>query len=127
MARPRIYNADDVNKKLAEYIDNTDDCIIEEFLLIEHMSADTLSRLSRENVTLSETIKRCHHKQALRVQRGAQNGTINATFAIFKLKQPCYGWTDKQEVTSTNVNLSANTEISEEEARKILKNAGIEL
>lgn len=123
--RPRIYNADDIKAKLDEYIDSTDDCIIDEFLLNERMPAKTLYQYAKESEELSNSIKRCHQKQALRVQRGAQNGTINPTFAIFKLKQPCYGWTDKQEVTSTNVNITA--EITEEEARKILKDAGVEL
>ena len=126
MARPRIYNADDIRVKLDAYIDSTDDCLIDEFLLNEYMPAQTLYRLAKESEALNDSIKRCHHKQALRVQRGAENGTINPTFAIFKLKQPCYAWTDKQEVTNTNVNFSGES-LTEEEAKKILKAAGIEI
>lgn len=124
MARPRKYNADDLKAKLDAYIDSTDDCLIDEFLLNEYIPAKTLYQYAKESEELSNSIKRCHHKQALRVQRGAQDGTINATFAIFKLKQPCYGWTDKQEVQNTNVNISGG-ELNEEEARKYLKENGI--
>ena len=52
----------------------------------------------------------CHLVQEVRTVRGAQNGIINPTFAIFKLKQKCYGWTDKQEVESTNTNINYNYE-----------------
>ena len=98
MGRPRIYNAEELDKLLNEYIDNTSDPIIEEFCLINHMSRDTLHRHSQESVSLSDTIKRCHAKQIIRTQRLAESGDINCTFAIFKLKQKCYGWSDKQEV-----------------------------
>lgn len=37
-----------------------------------------------------------------------------------------FGYKDKQEVTSTNVNISGE-DLTEEEARKILKTAGVEL
>ena len=118
--RLKIYNADELAKKLDEYIDNTDDPIIEEFCMINRMSRDTLHRHSQESVVLSDTIKRCHAKQIIRTQRLAESGDINTTFAIFKLKQKCYGWTDKQEVEQVNLNY----DMSEDEANEILKRYG---
>ena len=96
--RPKIYNADELAIKLNDYIDNSSDPIIEEFCLMNNMSRDTLHRHSQESVVLSDTIKKCHAKQAIRTQRLAESGDINTTFAIFKLKQKCYGWSDKQEL-----------------------------
>lgn len=47
----------------------------------------------------------------------------NVTGIIFNLKNN-FGWVDKQEVESTNVNL--NHEMTDEEAEKILKQHGID-
>jgi hypothetical protein len=118
--RLKIYNADELAIKLNDYIDNSSDPIIEEFCLINNMSRDTLHRHSQESVVLSDTIKKCHAKQAIRTQRLAESGDINTTFAIFKLKQKCYGWSDKQEIESINVNV----DLSEDEADEILKRFG---
>ena len=49
-------------------------------------------------------------------------GDINTTFGIFCLKN--YGYSDKQEVTSTNVNVNKDVNlsgISTEELKKLLK------
>ena len=89
--RPRIYDADVLAKELLEYIENTEDPMIEEFCIKRVMTRDTLYRLAKENEELSDTIKYCHLVQEVRTVRGAQNGIINPTFAIFKLKQKCYG------------------------------------
>lgn len=48
-------------------------------------------------------------------------GQINATFGIFCLKN--YGYADKQEVTSTNVNKNVSLEhLSKDELKELLKN-----
>jgi hypothetical protein len=46
----------------------------------------------------SSLIKRANDKQAEFTEDMAQRGKMNPTWAIFKLKQPAFGWTDKQEV-----------------------------
>lgn len=99
--RPRVYDSNKINKDLIEYMNSTDDPYVEEFILSQPFSPDTFYRLAKENSELSDTIKRLHEKQKLRTVRGAEKGDINSTFAIFKLKQKCYGWTDKQEVEHT--------------------------
>lgn len=97
--RPPKFDADVLAKKLEKYISLCDDPIVQEFCLGQKVSRDTLYRLAKINEVLSDNIKRLHSKQEVRTIRKAESGEINATFAIFKLKQPCYGWTDKQEVS----------------------------
>ena len=116
MARPIEYRAEEITAELLEYIDSTDDPYVEEYCLMKlSPSKDTVYRLAKESSMLSDAIKRCHEKQKLRTVRGAEDGSLNSTFSIFKLKQPCYGWTDKQEIVQTNTNL--NIEMSEEERK----------
>ncbi|MDD3001764.1 MAG: hypothetical protein PHF29_08415 [Candidatus Riflebacteria bacterium] len=99
IGREPTFNADDLAKQLLKYITESNDPIIQEFCLdFAGCSRDTLYRLAKENRLLSDTIKKCHAKQEIRTQRGVENGTINPTFGIFKLKQKCYGWSDKQEL-----------------------------
>lgn len=120
--RPPLYNAEEVTKNLIDYIESSSDPYIEEFCMFEgNPSKDTVYRLEKDYSPLSDAIKRCHEKQKLRTVRAAELGEINPTFAIFKLKQKCYGWTDKQEVVNTNL----NHEMSEAEADEILKRFGI--
>jgi hypothetical protein len=102
MGRTSTYNADDLAIELEIYVDGSDDPYIEEFCLNRGVTRDTIYRLEKTNQHLSDTIKKCHAKQQMRTIRGAENGTINSTFAIFKLKQKCYGWTDKQELDIGN-------------------------
>ena len=99
MGRPITYKPEEVDRQLNEYINNSSDPYIEEFSLLEGSPCrDTIYEKAKIYKPLSDTIKRCHIKQELRTKRAAEAGTINSTFAIFKLKQKCYGWSDKQEV-----------------------------
>lgn len=112
--RPRIYDADELADKLMDYINNSDDPMIEEFCYNEHVNKDTIYRLEKNNERLSDAIKRCHVKQEILTVRGVQNGTINPTFGIFKLKQKRFGWSDKQEVEmSGNLNLTIEDQLLE--------------
>ena len=120
---PKTYDANKIADDLADYIDSTDDPYIEEFSLLQPFNRDTLYTLAKESEKLSDNIKRCHEKQKMRTVRKAEVGEINPTFAIFKLKQKCYGWTDKQEIESVNVNV----DMTLEEAEQILKEKGIVL
>ena len=104
MVRPKVYDSDEINKDLIKYMETTDDPYIEEFINMNVFSADTFYRLAKENELLSDTIKRVHRKQMMRTVRKAEVGEINPIFAIFKLKQKCYGWTDKQEIDQNIAN-----------------------
>ena len=101
---PRQYNAEQINKDLIAYMNSTDDPYVEEFILSQPFVADTFYRYVNESKELSDTTKRIHAKQMMRTVRKAESGDINSTFAIFKLKQKCYGWTDKQEIDQNIAN-----------------------
>ena len=68
-----------------------------------------------KNGLFSYTIKEAR----LRVENGYEKALLsrNSTGAIFALKN--FGWSDKQEVTNTNVNM--NVEVTKEEAKEISK------
>lgn len=96
--RPKKYKAEDIAKRLDKYIEDCEDPMIQEFCLLDGVSKDTIYRLAKECVQLSDTIKKCHAKQEIRTVRKVQAGEMNPTWAIFKMKQRQYGWTDKQEI-----------------------------
>lgn len=98
MARPKKYNGEKLAKDLIEYINSTDDPMVEEFCLINDVSKDTVYRIAKECAKLSDAIKRVHLKQEIRTRRLVEQGKLNPTWAIFKLKQRRFGWSDKQEV-----------------------------
>jgi len=95
--RPAKYDPEKVAIELNDYVEENDDPMIQQFCYETKISKDAIYRLAKECDSLNDSIKRCHAKQEVRTIKGAENGTINATFAIFKLKQKCYGWSDKQE------------------------------
>ncbi|WBK39965.1 terminase small subunit [PinkBerry-associated phage LS06-2018-MD08] len=101
MARPRKYNAEDIQKSLSVYIEGNDDPMIEEYIMGQPFSKSTLHDYARDNELLSDTIKDLHNKQQVRTVRGVEAGKIPVAFGIFKLKQKQYGWTDKHEVEQT--------------------------
>ena len=112
--RPKVYSDEKILEDLIKYMNNTDDPYIEDFILQNEFSPDTFYRLAKENKKLSDTIKRVHAKQMMRTVRKAELGEINPTFAIFKLKQKCYGWTDKQEIEhSGEMTVNNKTELYE--------------
>lgn len=96
--RPPIYDPEVIADELLEYIENSDDPMIEEFCYLNPYSKDTVYRLEKKCERLSDAIKKLHAKQMIRTIRMAEKGKMNPTWAIFKMKQPCYGMTDKQEV-----------------------------
>lgn len=97
--RPRVYIPDKVADDLMEYVNKTEDPMIEEFCIAEgNPSKDTLYRLEKENCRISDAIKKCHLKQEIRTVKRVEIGLMNPTWAIFKMKQKQYGWTDKQEL-----------------------------
>lgn len=116
---PKQYHGEEVAKDLIEYIESTDDPIIEEFCIKKgNPCKETLYRIAKECKELSNAIKKCHAKQEVRTSRLAEKGEMPTAWAIFKMKQPCYGWSDKQQVESTNVNV--NLEKDDDEAKEVL-------
>ena len=126
MARPRTIDGEQIASDMLDYINSKEFPIIAEFLSTYRYNRDTVYRLAKETDTLSDCIKDMHTKAEAYLVRESIAGNIPPVPAIFMLKQRNHGYTDKQEVTSTNVNISGEN-LTEEEARKILKEAGIEL
>lgn len=58
--------------------------------------------VTRDNINdweeFSTLQKKAIEKQEAYLSKGAVTGQLNATFAIFRLKQPQHGWSDKQEI-----------------------------
>lgn len=120
VGRKSIYDPLEVAKELNLYIETHEDPMIEEFCLMDRSpTKDTLYRLEKTCQLLSDSIKSLHNKQHIRTVKKAEAGEIPTAFAIFKLKQKCYGWTDKQEVEQLNINVEA--ELSESDADEIIK------
>ena len=125
MSRPRVFDSEDLADKLDIYVQESDDPMVQEFCLLNKVSKDTIYRLVKESKRLADSIKMCHLKQEIRTQRKVEQGEMNPSFGIFKLKQKCYGWTDKQETVNTNLNIEGD--MTEEEADEILKKAGVKV
>lgn len=98
MARPTTIDVNDVIEKLNQYIDKNEEPLIQEFCLNYPISNSRFYDYEKENSELSEAIKRCIKKQEVFLVRNAERNKINPVFAMFRLKQKCFGYTDKQEI-----------------------------
>lgn len=108
--RPKFIDVEDMTEKLDEYIENTANPLIEEFLLSYKCSKARFYELSKDNEELADTIKRAIAKQEVYLQKQAFITPGAIGFINFKLKQPAFGWTDKQEITN---NLTFQTDFSQ--------------
>ena len=126
--RPKIYKSEVIAENLEKYVEESNDPIIEEFCYLNKICKETIYRHAKECERLANAIKRCHIKQEVLTVRKAEAGEINATFAIFKLKQKRFGWTDKQEIETsgeTTINNRVDlTAISTEDLKKMLGDTG---
>jgi len=119
--RPREYTAEELKKDLDEYIKNESNPTVAKFCLSKYMSKETIYRYAKESQELSNSIKCLHLKQESRTIDLMEQGELAPAWAIFKMKQKCYGWTDKQEIVSENTNKNVNLEVdSIEEADRII-------
>lgn len=90
------YNWDEVARQLDEYTDATDIPIVAEFCYLNGIRRESLYNASSEHEELKFSIKRCIDKKEAVLERGALEGKLDKTMAIFSLKQ--LGWKDKHEV-----------------------------
>jgi sugar phosphate isomerase/epimerase len=108
--RPAKYKVDDIIKKLNDYISLVMDPSsnevprVIEFCCKYGISKSRLYELAKENEELADSIKRLVDYEERYLVHGAEMGNINATFAIFRLKQKPFNWSDKQEIESNNKN-----------------------
>ena len=89
-----------MTEKIDEYIEASKDIvpILKECCLLNGWNYDHVMRLQRENSDLYQSVKKLLNWKEIALERGALNGTLDKTMAIFSLKQPAHGWTDKHEV-----------------------------
>ena len=102
IGRPRTHDVKQITSNLQEYINTHDDPTIQGFCIEQDLSKDYLYQLAdreeEDSINLSRTIKKAIAKQEQYLISLATPGRINPAFAMFRLKQPCHGWTDKQEL-----------------------------
>lgn len=123
MARPRTIDVNDLIEKLNAYIDETEEPMITEFCLKYGISKSRLYELKAEYQELTDSIKKAISKEEQFLVQNAERNKINPIFAIFRLKQPCFGWKDKQEIETTGEVINFNLDkFSSDDLEKILKN-----
>ena len=101
--RPRIYNAEHISEALLKYIEENDEPLIQEFCLNYDISKDQLYAISgrdeEDSKRLSDSMKKAIAKQEVFLVKNATRRTIDPVFSMFRLKQPCHGYTDRHELT----------------------------
>lgn len=93
--RPRRYSDEEVKEikdALSLYIENTEIPIVAEFAYLHDVHRSTLYDYEE----FSSLLKKCIDKKEAQLERQGLANNINATMAIFSLKQ--LGWRDKQEI-----------------------------
>jgi hypothetical protein len=100
--RPPIHDKQKVFDELIAYIDSVPDPMMQEFcsMVAGRPSRDTMNEWCndaslQEKLPFADTVKRMLSKQESFLVR-AQG--VNPIMAIFRLKQPCFGYTDKQQI-----------------------------
>jgi len=96
---------------MTEYLENTeyptmpDFCVknkVSKRRVYEWASGERENEDAKANYPLgeyfSELIEMMNNKQEAFIEKNAMQGNITPAFAIFKLKQRGFGWTDRQEV-----------------------------
>ncbi len=114
MARPKIYDVNDIVEKLNTYIKEHEEPMITEFCLEYDISRQYLyelkdKELNNNNSKLADTIKKAIEKEEMFLVKNAERQKINPVFAMFRLKQPTFGYKDKQEIESNNTNTNKTT------------------
>lgn len=112
--RPRNYTDEEIEQikiLFQRYIDESDIPILCKFAAANHIPRDTFY----EYEELSTLTKECIDKKTGGLEEKALNGEINATMAIFSLKQ--LGWSDK---TQSEITGNIQTTLSLENKMKII-------
>ena len=130
LGRPKIYNVDDIVEKLNKYIDDTEEPMILEFCVNYGINRQYLyelrdKELVKDNKSLADTIKRAIEKEEMFLLKNAERQKINPVFAMFRLKQPAFGYKDKTEIETTGETTVTNkidlSGMSTEDLKEMLK------
>ena len=123
--RPRLFNTvEELEQKIQEFYDY---CELKEVpLTFERLATfigvdrKTIYNYSQKD-EFFPSIKRVRDKIQADIMERGMSGAINPTFGIFCLKN--YGYTDKQEIESTNTNVNKNidmSQVSTEDLKKLI-------
>ena len=124
--RPKIFNSvEELEKKIEEFYDYCE--LKEETLTFERLA--TFLNIDRKTLynykqkdEFFPSFKKVRERILADIMSKGLSNKINPTFGIFCLKN--YGYTDKQEIESTNTNTNKNIDMSKlstEEIRELLK------
>lgn len=105
IARPPTgkYDIDKMIAIIDKYTNETTYPILKEVCFLNYWYYDFVMKLQREKEELRQSIRRLLDKKEIQLEKGAISGQINTNFAIFTLKQPAHGWTDKPaEINNTS-------------------------
>lgn len=86
--------------QIEKYTKKTDLPILKEVCYQNEWNYDYVMQLQREHEELSQSTKKLLYKKEVQLERLGLFGSINATMAVFSLKQ--LGWKDKQEVSNSH-------------------------
>jgi len=101
MGRPKIYDVDDIVTAFNDYIDNTEDSLVQEFAYNYGISRETLYALAKDNINLSDTIRRAIEKQEIYLlKQGTKVKTLDSNIVRLRLIQPCHNFQDKQTISA---------------------------
>lgn len=123
--RPRLFNTvEELEQKIQEFYDY---CELKEVPLTFERLAVFIG-IDRKTIYNYEqrdeffpALKKVRERIHADIMEKGMSGAINPTFGIFCLKN--YGYTDKQEITSTNTNVNKNidmSQVSTEDLKKLI-------
>ncbi|QGZ99422.1 hypothetical protein [Dehalobacter restrictus] len=93
--RPKEYDPEIIADRLEQFIKDNDQPFIQQFCLDEDISKQSFYNLCNSNKRLLDANKKALDKQELFILNNAPTGKYNPVFGIFRLKQPCFGYVDK--------------------------------
>lgn len=91
----------EIAQDLSEYIETTDDCTIVGFI-------SKYKQYSLDKTWLTVNLKELVNRAILKQEAFLIRQFDKPTMAIFRLKQPQHGYTDRQDINSTNVNINVD-------------------
>lgn len=105
------------------YIDEEEDPSVVGFVAMDKTAVKY--RVTRENIKdwsdFSPLVRRAIAKQEFYLTHGAASGKVNATMAIFRLKQPQHGFRDKIETDITSGGEKLAIGITSEQSEQLIR------
>lgn len=121
----KFKNAEELESKINEFYDycelNELPLTFERLAVFLEVDRKTIYNYEHHDMFF-QAIKKVRDKILADIMDKGMTGKINPTFGIFCLKN--YGYADKQEIESTNINLNNNIELSNlstDELKKLIE------